>query len=209
MGMRLFLNTTLWSWAFAVAVTNSITLWNEQPVLVGRMRPRVRGIFRSRNVSHFHESWRNSVIVGRLSMSIWFVCLTPPFSYFSHSSSIWIVTFSNCILLRSCLCLRGWNQSHLTATCTAIKRKSLKIKINQNSFLWSLQCRSSQLVAKIIYWDALNAMKWCHVVMAIIYTTPCTSTIWVVKCNCLLRNVRYSWEWIETNTELAQGDDQK
>lgn len=130
---------TLWSWALAVAVTNSITLWNEQPVLVGRKRPRVRGIFRSRNVSHFHESWRYCVIVGRLSMSVWFVCLTPQLllllpllfnldcNFFPlHSPqklfvSVWVGSIS----------------------LQHVQKKFLKRKQNQNSFLWSLQCRST------------------------------------------------------------------
>ena len=47
----------------------------EQEMLVDRMGPRVRAIHRSGNVSHFHESWMECAIVGRLSLSLW---ATPP-----------------------------------------------------------------------------------------------------------------------------------
>lgn len=94
------------------SLRNSILLWNEQPVLVGRMGPRVRGIHRSGSVLLFRESWRKCVILCRLSLSMWFVCLSPlPISSSYHSSSIWTVTFSHCMLFKSCLCLCVWDPS--------------------------------------------------------------------------------------------------
>lgn len=74
---------------------NSITLWNEEPVLVDGTGFRVRAIHCSGNVSHFHEYWMNTV--GRLSLSLWFVFLPPSLS----STSVWTVTFSPAPAARS------------------------------------------------------------------------------------------------------------
>lgn len=84
----------------------------EQEMLVDRMGPRVRAIHRSGNVSHFHESWMECAIVGRLSLSLWPPPRTPPCSphpldYFSsHSSPIGTVFLP--MRAPTCLHLCGW-----------------------------------------------------------------------------------------------------
>lgn len=105
------------------SLRNSITLWKEQEMLVDRMGPKIRAIHRSRNVSHFHESWMECAIVDRLCL--WSVCLTPlsPFPLllplFSYLNC---VAPTVCSAELVCICV-GENHPWpgLAATSTAIK----------------------------------------------------------------------------------------
>lgn len=187
-------HTTWQCCALAVRSTflrNSITLWNEQPVLVGRMGFRVRAIHCSGNVSHFHEYWMECATVGRLSLSLWFVFLPPhPTPTPTHSSSIWTVTFSPAPAARSlkqisvfypCLC--GWepslvrhrkwmmsdyanNMHHqhtiLTETLASIGSKTSS---KHGSLTWTLiDVYAQPEFAQTLYWEALNPVcqKWCQ-----------------------------------------------
>lgn len=83
---------------------NSITLWNEQPVLVDRMGFRVRAIHCSGNVSHFHEYWMESATVGRLSLSLWFVFLSPPPPPLLFHLDCNLLPCTHCTLLKTDFC---------------------------------------------------------------------------------------------------------
>lgn len=153
------------------SLRNSITLWKEQEMLVDRMGPKIRAIHRSRNVSHFHESWMECAIVDRLSLSLWFVCLTPrPLPFSSHSSPIWIAFLplyapQNLFVSMWVRTIPGQAlQQHLQLS------KGGKKNRKQNPFVASFQCISTanylQRTSTVmpVLWNDIN------VVMATIFT---------------------------------------
>lgn len=129
---------------------NSITLWNELPVLVDRMGFRVRAIHCSRNVSHFHEYWTEYSTVGRRSLSLWFVFLLTPHTIVTFSPLPAAHSFKQITVFSPCLC--GCNpyldrQRMMSDYANNVYRRhkiwaealpwSSKISLNHGFFTWT------------------------------------------------------------------------
>lgn len=170
---------------------NSITHWNEQPELVDGTGFRVRAVHRSRNVSHIHEYWMERATVGRLSLSLWFVFLTP-LSSLPHLLLFFILDCNllprtRCTLLKTDFCLLPsfvWVRSFFWAGTAAddvrlcehhASSSPSSHDINTHTFA----CTSSKTPSKhccftsacaepgfaqILYWEAFNSVcqKWCQ-----------------------------------------------
>lgn len=205
------------------SLRNSISLWNEQPVLVGRMGPRVRGIHRSGSVSLFRESWRKCVILCWLSLSMWFVCLTPP----PHLLLLPLLFHLDCnffpLHAPQKLFVSVWVRSIYGHVQLSKRQQFLKNEIENKSktpFFDLLNISTANFMQGSA--AEMSSMLWNDgsVVMATLYThiTPCSSTIWGPF---FLREVRsyllngkdlfcfYNWKWIVTNVELLHAKDQK
>lgn len=153
---------------------NSITLSNEQPVLVDRIGSRVRAIYCSGNVSHFHEYWMECATVGRLSLSLWFVCLPPTPSSsvtFSCSLKLIFVLSPQSVWVRSIPGQRLMQTAHITVTRYLEKCWLLWARKHpRNLFSHELPSMHSQYLHRPSKSSILFARNDVNVVMATILT---------------------------------------